>query len=240
MAAIRIRYTLSTLFCLLFGHLLTAQVKVSDLQGDCKIYNEWGISAGGNFQQLIAFPFARAYNPGAVAGAYVSKRKKMFGLQAALTVSSGHFETEFPLAHSYQLSNAVYADKTSKGVFDVLYINIPLLAEIRPVNWLGLRMGATYSYMPYINDNNGAYGKIADVKKLFKAGNISATTGLSLKCSQSFSINANYNIGFSDINNHTFQGLTDKWLLTSGNLELTYRIKKWYPARMWQFNKRKY
>lgn len=229
MVSVRKALLSSLLLSALFSGSLVAQVKIADIQRNSSVYNEWGIMAGGNFQELAAFPFVRSYSPGAVAGAYIKKRIGLFAVQAGLNVTSAHYETELPLNHKYQLTGNTFKDTDKKGIFDALYVNVPVIAEIRPLKHLALQMGVSYSYMAYINDNNGAYSKDADVKKLFASSNVSGIAGFEIDLSQKIKFAARYSVGFMDVNNHSFQGLTDKWLTSSGTASLSYRIKKWYP-----------
>ena len=229
MVSNRIQLILSLLFCLLFTQALNAQVRISDIQRNNNNYYEWGFLTGSNFQQLSAFPFANNYSHGNVSGAYIKRRKKLFGLQSAITLSTTRYQTELPISHKYKLSHTLYPDTVSKGDFNIYYANIPLIIEIRPVKDLSLQMGITYSYLAKINDNNGAYSKIADTKNIFNRSNFSATAGFEFELSQRLKFEATYSIGLMDVNGRTFQGLTDRWITNSGSFCLMYRFKKWYP-----------
>ncbi len=205
------------------------QVRISDIQRNSSNFCEWGVFTGGNFQQLSAAPFSNSFSNGNATGAYFKRRKKIFGIQAALSASTAHYETVEPLSHKYKLSHTVFTDTTSKGVFNAFYANLPVVVEVRPVKWLSLQMGLAYSYLAYTQDVNAVYKKNADVKKLFGKRNVSGVAGLEVELSPKLKIEATYSVGFMDLNNHDFQGLTDKWYTNSGTISMIWRLKKWYP-----------
>lgn len=222
------KYFIIILSSLIFSGLLRAQVKISDLRRNCSTYNEWGVFAGANYQQLFAFPFERQYNPGAVIGVYVKKRVNMLGLQSGLYISSAHYETEFLVAHKYRYSAGTSTDTEHKGIFDALYINLPIIAELRPKKRFSFQMGVEYSYLCYLNDKNGAYSKTADPGKLFKKSNVNLLAGAEFEMSKRLKVAASYHLGLLDVNGQGFQGLTDYWVTSSGQLRLIYQVNKWY------------
>ncbi len=225
----RILFIFSLFIGLQFSVTAYGQVRISDIQRNSSNFYEWGVFTGGNFQQLSAFPFRNTFSNGNATGAYIKRRKKMFGIQASLSASTAHYETAERLAHKYKLSSSVCADTISKGVFNAIYANLPVVVEVRPVTWFSLQMGLAYSYLAYTQDVNGAYTKIADAKKLFGKNNVSGIAGFEVDLSPRLKIEGTYAVGFMDVNNHNFQGLADKWYTNTGSVTMIWRLKKWYP-----------
>lgn len=215
------------LVLLLYVNQLGAQVRPDDLKKDSKTWAEWGILGGYNFEQLIAYPFSSAYSNGGTLGAYIKKRSNSFGITCGLTATSARYVTGYPAAQSFGMIKAETGDTLRKGDFAVDYLNIPIIIEYRPAKHFSLQMGFSYSYTINTTDENNAFTHCWNTDKVFKSSNVSSLAGFEFEFSQKIRFQATYSIGFLDINNLKFPGLTDQWRVSNGQLSLIYRIKKW-------------
>lgn len=209
------------------GITANAQVREADLKKYSNDYYEWGARAGANFQQLAAFPFSKDYNTGGFGGFYVKRRKNSFGIQLEVNVSNASYTTEYPVGHDFTLTHIRFADSTTKGKFDALYLNVPLMLEVRPGNHFAFQFGAQYSYLLSNKDNNGMFTGRYRTADIFNKGNVSVLTGIEIDVCKDFRLGARYAVGLSDVDNKKFTPFTDKWQINSGQVFLTYRISKW-------------
>ena len=75
---------------LLFAVTAHAQIPISDIEKAMPSFADWGIKAGGNFQQISGFPFKQSYDPTGLAGAFISIHGKSLGLKLEATASMAH------------------------------------------------------------------------------------------------------------------------------------------------------
>ena len=106
-------FTSLSLLFLLLSVIGNAQIYSSSLHPD----SDWGIKAGGNFQQLSASPFVPAYNTGYVAGLYVAKHWNKVALRVEALVSNAHYTTE--KSATYGLFYEKGYDTVHKGDFNI-------------------------------------------------------------------------------------------------------------------------
>ncbi|MBC7553983.1 MAG: outer membrane beta-barrel protein [Taibaiella sp.] len=189
---------------------------------------DFGVKAGGNFQQINAYPFTPAFNPGYIAGAYIEHRWNVLGLKLEATVSSAKYVTEFAAARKYYvLDKVTTTDTVSKADLSTMSINIPLMGEIRASERFTFLLGAQYSMVLSVKDNNGAYTKIHKPEDVFKKTSFAAITGFEVGFAKKFRFGATYTMGVSDINNSQIKGIDGKWITTGAQAYLTYRIRRW-------------
>lgn len=200
-----------SLFCTL---QLRAQVRGDDLRRNSVVYDEWGVTAGLNVQQLVAYPFARDYGIGGVAGVYYKKTKKLFGLQAAITASTASYTTD-----------AAITDPTAK--VDVIYLNVPLIAEVKSSKRMALQAGLSYQHLLGISADDAAK-KLFDEQKIFKKSNVFIVMGAEYGITKKLSLGIRYGIGMANLNNEQFKTYTDTWMATNGQVSLKYMVKKLY------------
>jgi hypothetical protein len=193
------------------------QIRGDDLKRNSVVYNEWGVTAGLNMQQLVAYPFARDYGIGGVAGVYYKKTKKSFGLQAAVTASTASYTTD-----------AAITDPTAK--VDVIYVNVPLIAEVKSSKRIALQAGLTYQYLLSISADD-AGKKLFDEQKLFKQSNVFILMGVEYAISKKLGLGVRYGIGMANLNNEQFKTYTDTWMATNGQVTLKYMVKKLHPKK---------
>jgi len=193
------------------------QIRGDDLKRNSVVYNEWGVTAGLNMQQLVAYPFARDYGIGGVAGVYYKKTKKSFGLQAAVTASTASYTTD-----------AAITDPTAK--VDVIYVNVPLIAEVKSSKRIALQAGLTYQYLLSISADD-AGKKLFDEQKLFKQSNVFIVMGVEYAISKKLGLGVRYGIGMANLNNEQFKTYTDTWMATNGQVTLKYMVKKLHPKK---------
>ena len=220
-------------FCLLLigvavlPALCEAQVRISDLQNYSTTYSTWGVKAGGNFQLLGGFPFQQDYSKGFLAGAYAQRREGPIEWQAEVNMSTASFKTTNPVACKCGLTELAIADTTSKGDFSAIYLNVPLMVKLRPGKHLMVNFGVQYTHMLSITDNNGAFTKQFGTEKVLKPDNVFMLTGLEVDLTKKLRLGATYSLGFANVNNHKYTPLSDTWMVSNGQVFLTYSIKKW-------------
>jgi hypothetical protein len=192
-------------------------------------FAEWGVKAGGNMQQITAYPFKAGYTPGAVVGAYVSRHGNIWGVRAEATASTTNFKSEMPAIKRYVLDTKHYADSLSVADFDLMYVNVPLVCEVKPSEHLTMLLGVQYSALINVTDKNKAFTQVGDAKKVFAPSNVSALFGFEGNVYRNkLKIGATYNMGFSDINNKGYGGSRDSWSSSSAQIYLTYRVGKFH------------
>lgn len=204
-----------------------AQVYPEDLLKYSKNYFEMGVKAGADFQQISAYPLAPDYKAGGTGGVYVKRRVGYFGIQAELTASTAKYTTQFPVAHNFVLSNTHYEDSATKGVFNALWLNIPVLLEVRPGEHFAFQFGGQYSYLLNFKDQNTAFAGRYKTDQILNKSNISIVTGFELDIYKDLKLGARYAVGVSDLNAGKFTPLNDKWYLNSGQVFFIYRLDKW-------------
>ena len=204
-----------------------AQVYEEDILMHSKNYFESGAKLGADFQQLSAFPMSADYSTGGTAGVYIKRRIRNFGLQLEVTASNAQYTTQYPVSHKYELSHTKYADTISKGVFNALYVNIPLLIEVRPGDHFAFQFGAQYTYLLNVKDKNTAFAARYGTDQILNKTNIALVTGFELDVYKDFKMGARYVMGTSDMNAGKFKPLTDKWNANSAQVFFLYRFEKW-------------
>lgn len=205
-----------------------AQIRENTLKGYSHNFYEWGARAGANFQQLAAFPFSNAYNTGGFGGAYIRRRKDFVGVQLEVNVANASYTTAYPVGHNFTSDRTVKnTDTTTKGKFNSLYVNIPLMLEIRMGYHFAFQFGAQYSYLLSNSDANDAFTKKFGTADVFNKTNVSVLAGFEGDVCKKWAIGARYAIGMSDVNAGKYKPLTDRWHIGSGQVYLTYRIGKW-------------
>ncbi len=199
-------------------------------EGAARIYRfaDLGIKAGVNMQQLVAYPFANTYNQGFTAGLYYEKRRNRIAVRAEVNASTSQFTTDLAASKKYQLSHDAVTDTVSKGIFDVLYVNVPVMVVFKLGRHGNFLMGAQYSRLVNISDNNGAFTKVWKTEKVLKDDYFSAVFGLEFEMFKRLRLGATYAQGVTDINNNKYPGVVGQWLTGSGQAYLTYKIKRWY------------
>ena len=212
---------------ILFSYSSYGQVYISDLEDASRTYTHWGVKAGGNFQLLSGFPFVQNYSSGALAGAYIERRKDSISWRAELTASTAGFTTTQPVAHNYGGREVPIADTASKGDFSAVYINLPLTLKITPQKHFSLLIGVQFTHMLTITDNNGAFTKQFGTVNVLGPDNAFALVGMETDITKKLRIGATYSIGFMDVNNQKYVPLSDAWMVSSGQIYLVYQIKKW-------------
>ena len=204
-----------------------SQIKEVTLKDLSHNYCEWGARAGANFQQLSAFPFATDYNPGGFAGVYARRRKDFIGVQLELNVANASYSTAYAVGHNFTSDHTTKAtDTTTKGKFNSLYLNIPLMLEIRMGYHFAFQFGAQYSYL-LSNSGNDAFTKKFGTSDIFNKTNTSVLVGVEGDICKKWSLGARYAMGISDVDAKKYTPLTDAWHVSSGQVYLTYRIGRW-------------
>ena len=208
-----------------------AQIPQWKIDRERQVYSEFGIKLGGNFQQMNGYPFVPAYNPGGIAGVYVSKHGKTYGIKLEATVSTGAYKTADAASHSFVPTKDKPSDTVSKGDFTTLSVNVPLLLEIRPCKHFLFQFGPQYTHLLMTNDNNNAFKKAWNTDKIFKNDNYSLVFGVEEDITHGVKIGATFTESLSDVNNAAFAGISDRWQSTSAQVSLVIKLRKWYSNR---------
>lgn len=193
------------------------QIRGDDLKRNSVVYDEWGVTAGLNMQQLVAYPFARDYGIGGVVGVYYKKTKKLFGLQAAITASTASYTTD-----------AAITDPTAK--VDVIYLNVPLIAEVKSSKRMALQAGVSYQHLLTVSADDAAK-KLFDEQKVFKKSNVFIVMGVEYTITKKLGLGVRYGIGMANLNNEQFKTYTDTWMATNGQVTLKYMVTKLHPKK---------
>jgi hypothetical protein len=217
--------------CLFFSFTATAQIPQWKLDLVRQDYAEWGVKAGANFEQINGYPFLQTYNPGGMAGVYIGKHGKTFGVRLEATVSTASYKTMDAASHSFVPTKDKPADTVSKGDFMTASVNVPLLLQISPCKHFLFQFGPEYTHQLMINDNNGAFNKTNKSANLFKADHYSLIIGVESHIGHKVRIGASYTQSISDVNNGAIAGISDKWMNSSAQVYLMLNIKKWYSKR---------
>ena len=163
-----------------------------------------GIKVGANFQQLNGGTWSQAYKPVIVGGIFLGVRKNKIGVQAEGLINTA----------SYNLK-----DSTKTGI-RATYISIPVLFEYKLFSLLWLQVGPQYSGVVSVKSVNGFEG---DAKQVLKSGDVDGVLGLDLRLLH-FDVGARYILGFSDINNKSYTGLSESWNNRSIQLHVGFKF----------------
>ncbi len=199
-------------------------------EGAARIYKfaDLGVKAGVNMQQIVAYPFETKYSQGYTAGLYYEKRMNHIAFRAEINASTAQFTTDRAASRKYQLSQDVVKDTVTKGIFDVMYVNVPLMCVFKLGRHGNFMMGAQYSRLITSKDNNGAFKAMWGTENVLKDDYVSGIFGLEFEMVKRLRIGATYAQGFTDINNGKFKGVNGQWVTGSAQAYLTYKIKRWY------------
>ena len=215
--------SLITLSALFLSVSLHAQIYMTSAVSN----TDFGIKAGGNFQNISGAVFNSSYSPGYVAGLYVGKRWKKVALHLEALASSGSYTTLKPaVAPLSEGQIKQLKDTTSKGDFSSTYISVPLVLEIKLYKKLFLELGPQYNYMLSITDNNGAYTKAFKKDNLFKTGEACFDIGINADIARKFNLGLRYVVGLTNVNNDKYFHEYDSWTENSIQLALSYKIRK--------------
>ena len=191
-------------------------------------FSDFGIKAGVNMQQLVAYPFKADYSQGYTAGVYYEKRRNAIAFRAEINASTAQFTTDRAASKKYQLSNDVVADSVTKGILDVMYVNVPVMLVFKLGRHGNFLFGAQYSQLVSISDNNGAFTKAWKTEKALKDNYVSSIFGLEFEMFRKrMRLGATYAQGFTDVNNLKYPGVAGNWITGSAQAYLTYKIKRW-------------
>lgn len=199
-------------------------------EGATRIYKfaDLGIKAGVNMQQINAYPFGMEYSQGYTAGLYFEKRHNRWAIRAEVNASTAQFTTDRAASRKYALSFDKVTDTVTKGILDVMYVNVPVMLCFKLGRHGNFLMGGQYSQLISSKDNNGALTAMWKTDKLLKDNYISGIFGLEFEMIKRLRIGATYSQGFTDINNQKYPGVVGRWVTGSGQAYLTYKLKRWY------------
>lgn len=204
-----------------------AQVRQYQLKDASEDYFEAGVRAGANMQQISAFPFVDGYNPGAFAGGYAKRRNQLFGVELEANLGMTQFKSVYPVGHQFSLGGDVFTDTTTKSAFNMMYLNIPLMFEVRLAKPFAFQLGAQYSMLISNGEKNGVFAKRYGTEDIFNKTNLSLLAGFELNICKDLRLGARYAMGMTDLNNGKYIPFKDRWYTNSGQLYLTYRLTKW-------------
>ncbi|NDH68717.1 MAG: PorT family protein [Gammaproteobacteria bacterium] len=199
--------------------------------GAVRVYRflDLGVKAGLNMQQIVAYPFASTYSQGYMGGFYLEKRMNKVALRVELTGSTTQFTTDNPATKKYSLEpDAVKLTDTSKGDFNIIFANLPVMVVFKLGRHGNMYMGGQYSRAVSIKDNNGVFSKKWGTEKVIKDGYFSGIFGLEFEMFKRLRLGASYTQGVSDMNNMKYPGIVGKWVSGAGQAYLSYKIKRWY------------
>ncbi|NCX96178.1 MAG: PorT family protein [Chitinophagia bacterium] len=221
-----------TLFCFLLLLLclrtpVSAQLRGEDIVKNTMHYDEWGIKGGVHLGQISSYLFPQGFNTGGVLGAYLSHHGEIWGIRGEINFNNLHLQSRFPASQTFAKKKYQSSDTVTKAVFDLVYINVPVLAEIRIKKHFCMMMGAQYSYQAVISDANGAYKCMGKPEDLFKKGNVSMLVGMESDSKKGIKIGGLLCMGMDDLNNGAYRNLTDRWSNIGAQVYLMYRMKKW-------------
>jgi hypothetical protein len=183
-----------TLLLLLFPMLIWADGKTDLLP----IKPELGLKLGMNFSQLNgSSSWDNGYNTNLLGGAYVGIHGIMFGVMVEGLYSLSSYSTNskdfYSIYHGYY-NNSV--DSAKQGKFQVSYLNIPILAQIKILPGLWFQIGPQYSMVLGVKDVNNLLNT-----NPFKNSDFAGVVGINAsKLPFNLTAGVRYIIGLSDLN----------------------------------------
>ncbi len=149
--------------------------------------------------------------PGFAGGIFMQTGKNKFGVRIEVLASTAHCKFKKLIVDSIG----------TKGEFNSLSIDVPLLLEYKIVPFLCIQAGIQYSSIISNTAKNGYQG---ESKLLFKNGGFAVTGGLEARLPMKVIIGAKYAYGLTNLNNNTL--ITEEpWQTRSVQLYAGYIIK---------------
>jgi len=184
-----------TLFCLL-AEKGFAQVteKVPDVYfSPPKVTG--GIILGGNYSLMQGDgAFTTKYNPGITGGFYGGSRNDYLGLRVEVLLSSSRYN----LQDTFQ----------GGGYLKTLYLDIPVLFQCKIVSGLWVEAGLDFGTLLSVNQSPSGAN---DPKSWFQSKDYSGLLGLELNLNKNFSLEARYNLGFTDVKSPYVNASSQSW-----------------------------
>ena len=163
-----------------------------------------GIKLGANFNQLSGSDFQKAYKPGILAGAFGGVEWKKFGFRVEAMVNSAKYDFSYT--------------GTQDGSFKNLYLDIPVLFELKVIPRLWLQIGPQYSDIMSVKNPD-----VDNPKQYFKSSDVSGVLGLEARLPLHFVVGARYILGFSNIN-QSVSGYSETWNTRTIQLYVGFRF----------------
>ena len=182
--------------------------------------SDFGIKAGGNFQEMGTSPFTQQFTPGIVGGIYFRRFYRVTAFKIEALASSAHYESSQPAG--YYTVHA--SDSVTKSSFKAMYISIPAMFELRLYRDLYIEVGPQYSYLLSSADKNGVFSKIYKQNDIFYKSEFSGLIGLEVNLPRKFKVDVRYIKGITDVNNSVYPKAYLQWQINSLQATLSYRL----------------
>jgi hypothetical protein len=193
----------------------------SQVMGSWTPFLNAGLKLGVNYQTISGAPVKA--NPGAVAGGYVRKDVYgRFGIRVEALGCLVKYTTKYPAA--FYTLHTPGMDTITKGVFQAIYVNVPLLIEYRLSEQLQVMAGPQYGYIVSFTDNNNAYSKIYGNTDFITTSDFSMVAGIEYAINKRVSAELRLTKGVTDVNNSTYYLVVKKWSTSGIQASVSYKI----------------
>ena len=195
------------LVALAFG-LFASQAKAQVIQGNNYYKGDFGVKVGVNYQMMSGSPWVPKLNSGIVGGVYKDMMHGNSGFHIEVNFTEAHYTSVHPASYypGYLVQPARPADwdLTQNADFELIYLQIPVLAQFKIYKALHFLIGPAYSQQLSIADNNGAftkdYGSNGGLKSVFKTAELMGQVGLEAKMKQRINLGFRLGIGLTSVN----------------------------------------
>lgn len=179
-----------------------------------------GVKVGANFEHIASAPLNGSIGP--LAGVYVRKGIGRCGVRLEVIGSYAQYKTKYPAA--YYVNHTYGMDTVTKGNFQVIYANVPLLFEYRATKKLSLMVGPQFSYTASITDKNKIYADVYGNSNIITKVDFSMALGAEYKVAKKMHIGARVMKGMLDVNNSTYYLTHKPWSSIGAQVCISYVI----------------
>lgn len=159
-----------------------------------------GVKVGGQMQYLSGNTlWNQNFGYGPLGGIYLSVHRNMFG---------GRVEC---VGRTVKYKHSQYGTEVN-----ITNVDIPVLFEFRPIEYLAILVGGQASLFPLVQDRSGK-----DVSRFFASQEAAFVVGVEGFLPVRLIAGARFIKGLSDVNGSTKQG---QWNTTSGQFYIGYRL----------------
>jgi len=185
-----------------------------------------GVKVGANLSQIDGKYWENGYKANFLGGAFLGLQGPRFGVQIEGIFSQSTYVAGEGFNELYKDFFNQGKDSIKGGSFQVNYMSIPVLLNVKLLPFLKLQAGPQYSGIVNVKDKERL---LKDAKGLFKSGSLDGVLGVWIDLPMRFNAGARYIIGLSNINDNDgvaagSQEISDAWRQKTLQIHVGYGL----------------